>query len=143
MISLEVSIEVGRSPIEVFAFLSEFTNDAKWQADLVRVEKTSSGPVALGSTGRYVAKFLGQEMKNDVVVTVFETPRRFALKTTSGPIQFETVSTLEAAGAGTRLTMTATAEPGGFFKVAEGLVKREAEKTLARDAQRLKEILEA
>ena len=141
MIELEISIDVKKSPTEVFAFLSEFTNDARWQSDLVRVEKTSDGPVGVGSTGLYVAKFLGQDMKNDVVVTAFEEPRRFALKTTSGPIQFETVSILEPAGDGTRVTMTVKAEPGGFFKVAEGLLKKEAEKSLQRDSQKLKEVL--
>lgn len=62
--------------------LSEFTKDAKWQADLMRVEKISSGPVALGSTGQQVAKFLGQKMQDDVLVTGFEPHRRFALRTT-------------------------------------------------------------
>lgn len=142
MFTLEVSIEVARNPAEVFAFLSEFTNDAKWQGELVRVEKTSDGPVGMGSKGVYVSKFLGKEMKNDVEVTIFDAPHRFGLKTTSGPIQFETISILEAAGSGTRIKMTATAEAGGFFKMAEGLVKKEAEKTMALGAQKLKEILE-
>jgi carbon monoxide dehydrogenase subunit G len=122
--------------------MSEFSNDAKWQSDLIRSEKTSAGPVGLGTTGVYVQKFMGQEMKNDIVVTVFDAPKRYGQKTTSGPVQFEMLANFEEMGGGTHLTLSFKGEPGGFFKLAEGLLKGELEKTLDRDFAKLKQVLE-
>jgi carbon monoxide dehydrogenase subunit G len=143
MISIEKSIHINKPIADVFAFLTDFVNDAKWQGDLVRSEKTSPGPMAVGSTGLYVQKVMGKEIKNDVAVTVYEPPKRFGMKTTSGPVQFQINASLEEMGGGTHLTMTLNGEPGGFFKLAEGLLKGELEKSLDRDFAKLKKILEA
>ena len=143
MINLEKSVHINKPVAEVFAFMSEFANDMKWQSDLISSEQTSAGPLGVGSTGLYVQKFMGRELKNNVEVTVYDPPKRFGAKTTSGPVQFEYLATFEDMGGGTHLTMTFKGEPGGLFKVAEGLVKGELEKSLDRDFVKLKQILES
>ena len=143
MIKVERSAQINKPAADIFGFTSDFANDAKWQADLISSEKTSAGPIGVGTTGRYVQKFMGMEMKNDMLVTAFEPPTRFAAKTTSGPVQFEYLMTLEESGGSTRINVTMTGEPGGFFKVAAGLLKKELEKSLDRDFAKLKELLEA
>jgi carbon monoxide dehydrogenase subunit G len=143
MITVEKSVHINKPIAEVFAFMSDFANDAKWQSDLVRSEKTSEGPIAVGTTGLYVQKLMGKELKNDVVVTVYDAPKRFGMKTTSGPVQFEILASLEEMGGGTHVTINAKGEPGGFFKLAEGLIQKELEKTFERDFEKLKQILEA
>ena len=142
MISVQKSIHINRPVADVFAYVTDFANDAKWQADLVSSEKTSAGPLAVGTTGRYVQKFMGREMKNDVVVTAYEPSKRHGFKTTSGPVKFEGDIAFEDMGGGTHLTVSFKGEPGGFFKVAEGLIAKELDKTLSRDLAKLKELLE-
>ena len=143
MINLEKSVHINKPVAEVFAFLTEFSNDAKWQSDLVRSEQTSPGPLGVGTTALYVQKFMGTELNSNVVVTAYEPPKRFAAKTTSGPVQYDYVLTFEDMGGGTHVTMTFKGEPGGLFKVAEGLVKGELGKGLDRDLAKLKALLEA
>ena len=143
MISIEKSFHINKPPADVFAFMSDFANDAKWQADLVSSRKTSDGPIGVGTTGQIVQKVMGQEMKNEIEVTAYEPPKRFAAKTTSGPVSFEFTTTYEDMGGGTHLTMKLTGEAKGFFKVAEGMLQKEVEKTFERDFAKLKEILEA
>jgi uncharacterized membrane protein len=143
MISVEKNIHINKPAAAVFAFVAEFANDAKWQKDLVRSEKTSDGPIAVGTTGLLVQKFAGQEIKNEVVVTVYDPPKTYAFKTTSGPVQFEGSLSLEEMAGGTHVTMKAKGEPGGFFKLAEGMLQKELEKGFERDLAKLKEILEA
>jgi carbon monoxide dehydrogenase subunit G len=142
VISIDQDIHINKPIADVFAFMSDFANDAKWQGDLVRSEKTSGGPIAVGTTGLYVQKIMGKELKNDVVVTVYEPPKRFGMKTTSGPVQFEVQVSMEEMGGGTHVSLNAKGEPGGVFKVAEGLLKKELEKTFERDFEKLKQILE-
>lgn len=142
MITIEKSIHINKPAAQVFIFVSNFANDAKWQKDLIRSEQTSSGPMAVGTTGLYVQKFAGKEMKNDVVVTAYDPPKRYDFKTTSGPVQFEGGMTLEDMGGGTHLTVKMKGEPGGFFKLAEGMLQKELEKTIERDLANLKVVLE-
>jgi uncharacterized membrane protein len=143
VISIQKNIHINKPIADVFAFVTNFANDVKWQTDLVRSEMTSPGPIGVGSTGLYVQKFMGRELKNDVVVTVYEAPKRYAFKTTTGAVMFEGENVFEEMGGGTHLTVTIKGEPGGFFKVAEGLLSKELEKTIGRDLAKLKETLEA
>jgi uncharacterized membrane protein len=142
MITIEKSIHINRPVADVFAYVADIANDAKWQVDLIRSEQTSPGPLGIGTTGLYVQKFMGREMKNETVVTAYEPPKRHGFKTTSGPVKFEAETTFEDMGGGTHLTISIKGEPGGFFKVAEGLLAKELEKSMGRDLAKLKELLE-
>ncbi|MFH1185663.1 MAG: SRPBCC family protein [Chloroflexota bacterium] len=142
MISVEKSVQVNRPIGEVFAYATDISKNAEWSADIVRAEQTSPGPVGVGATSVLVQKFLGKEMKNDVAVTVYDPPHRFGFKTTSGPVQFEGMQTFEEVEGGTRMTFSMKGEAGGFFKVAEGLLGKEVEKSFERDLKTLKAKLE-
>jgi carbon monoxide dehydrogenase subunit G len=142
MITVEKSIQINKPAAEVFAFMSDFANDMKWQSGLIRSEQTSDGPMGVGTTGLYVQKFMGKEMKNEVQVTAYEPPTRFAVKTTSGPVQFEFTGVFQETGGGTQVDISMKGEASGFFKVAEGMIKAELEKTLDADFIKLKKLLE-
>jgi carbon monoxide dehydrogenase subunit G len=142
MFSVDKSVHIDKPASQVFDFISDFANDAKWQDGIVRSEQTSQGPIGVGTTGQTVQKFMGREMKSDMLVTTYEPPKRFGAKTTSGPVQFEVMCTLEEMGGGTHVTVHMEGEPGGFFKVAEGMVKNELNKTLDKDFVKLKQLLE-
>ncbi len=64
-------------------------------------------------------------------------------KTLNGPMPFENTTTLEAQGEGTLVTQRAQGEFGGFFKLAEGLVGKQAEKTFEASNHALKLLLES
>ena len=142
MFSVDKSVHIDKPAADVFSFVSDFANDAKWQSGVVRSEQTSAGPLGKGTTGQTVQKFMGRELKNDLEGTTFEPPKRFGAKTTSGPVQFEVMCTLEEMGGGTHMTVHMEGEPGGFFKVAEGMVKNELNKSLDTDLAKLKQMLE-
>ena len=87
-------------------------------------------------------KFMGQEMKSTLEVTAFETNARWAARVIKGPVPYEVTATFEPSGAGTKMTTRVDGEPKGFFKVAEGMLKGQLEKSLEEDANRLKRLLE-
>jgi hypothetical protein len=102
------------------------------------------GPAnVVGSKYTEVRKFMGQEMKSTLEVTAFVANSKFSAKVIKGPVPFEATVTFEASGSGTRMTTHVEGEPKGFFKVAEGALKGQLEKSLEEDGKRLKAILEA
>ena len=53
------------------------------------------------------------------MITVYEPKRKFAAKATSGPIPVDGEYTFESVEGGTRVTLVAEAELGGYFKLAK------------------------
>jgi carbon monoxide dehydrogenase subunit G len=143
MFTFERSIFINRPPQEVFDFMANPANDVKWRESAVSSEWTSEGPPGVGSTLRSVDKILGREMESTSEITAWEPPNHYGQKAIGGPVPFEMTVKLEAEGDGTQLTMSGNAEPGGFFKLAEGLVRQQLEKQFDTDLKGLKSKLEA
>ena len=141
MFTFAKSVFIDRPVEDVFAFASDPANDAQWQ-DVELSELTSDGPQGVGSTTRSVSKFLGRKMDITAEITVYDPPNQFSFRTASGPIQFEAQQTYEPQDGGTLMTFSGEAEVGGFFKVAEGMVAKQAESRMEADMNRLKAVLE-
>jgi carbon monoxide dehydrogenase subunit G len=76
-------------------------------------------------------------------MSVWDPPNQTRGRTINGAVQLEVTTDYEAQEDGTQLTVSAEAEFGGFFKMAEGLVGKQVEKQVASDLAALKLLLES
>jgi len=143
MYKFESSIFINRPVQEVFDFVTNPANNAKWQSGTESAEWTSDGPPGVGSTIKVVAKLLGRKVEVVAEITGWDPPHLSSSKSVGGPIPFEGTSKFEAQGDGTLLTQTGQAEFGGFFKLAEGLVGKQLEKQGESERAALKLLLES
>ncbi|MBI5030984.1 MAG: SRPBCC family protein [Chloroflexi bacterium] len=104
---------------------------------------TSPGGIRVGATFRWVAQIVGQKMETKGAVTAYDPPRAYARKSTSGPFPVSGGLTCEAVAGGTRVTQTVDAEPGGFFKLAEGLLMKQVQGQWDKSLKKLKQVLKA
>jgi carbon monoxide dehydrogenase subunit G len=141
LISFEHSVTIDRPAETVFAYLTDVRNLRRWQQGVVEIRP--GGDMGPGATFTEVRSFLGKRIESTIEVTEYEAPRLFSIKVVSGPIPFSVRHTLEPSGDATLLQVEGTGEPGGFFKLAEGLVARQAERAAKKDFARLKKTLEA
>ena len=112
----EESVEIARPPEDVFAFVADPVNDARWTPQAEEVRKTSEGPLGVGSTFEVVVSLLGRHFKGSGEITEYdEANRKLGLRTSSGPLRIEAVRTVEAVLVGARFTITAEMRSGGFF----------------------------
>ena len=142
MIKVEMNIEVQRPVAEVFGFVTNPANDAKWQEGVIESRLVSEGPMGVGSKIKDARKFLGIKMESELEVTEYAPNQTFSLKVSSGPMQFEIKQSFEAVGGGTRIALVAEGEPAGVFKLAGGAFKKQLENQLRADSERLKKALE-
>jgi carbon monoxide dehydrogenase subunit G len=142
MITWEKSIFINRSQQEVWDFISNPANLAKWGSSTVSAEWISEGPHGVGSTAREVGKAMGRKVEGISEITVWDPPNKHARKYVSGPLQGEGTMKLEPKENGTQLTAYGQATFGGFLKIAEGLFAKLSKKQLDRDAETLKLLLE-
>ncbi len=142
MISIENNVFIDRAPDDVFAFVFEPANAAQWQEGVVLAEFTSESPMGVGSTWRNVSKIVGREMDIEFEVIDYDPPHRFCYKSISGPIQNKTCVTFEPLNGGTLVTFSGEGEASGFFKMAEGILKKRLEGQFEKNFKMLKAHLE-
>jgi carbon monoxide dehydrogenase subunit G len=130
----ELTIEIERTPEDVFAYLTDVSNVPAWQSG-VKSSTLRDGRIEESRT------LLGRNVDTTLEIVEQEEPRLFALRALTGPVRFTVRHELEAANGGTLLKVTAEGDvPGGF---AAGLVARQIEKQFRKDFERLKQILES
>jgi ligand-binding SRPBCC domain-containing protein len=141
MAAIEHALTVNRPVEEVFAYLTNVRNLPEWQKGVT--EARPEGEIGVGARFTEVRTFLGKRIESTMEVVEHEPARLFTIRVVKGPIPFEVRHTFRSEDAGTRIQIAGSGEPGGFFKLADGLVARQAQKAAEKDFARLKTLLEA
>ena len=143
MAKFDVGITINRPVNEVFAILSDFSNGSKWASGAVEpAQKTSDGPIGVGTTWHGAGKVAGRRFVTDATCTEFDADRRITLAMTK-PFPTTSTVTFDTVGGGTHVNQTIDAEPGGFFKLAEPLVVTIARRQFQGDLENLRDLMEA
>ena len=137
------SILINRPQEDVFEAIMDPDKQPEWQSMLESMEWTSNGSTGVGSTMKTVSKFLGRKIEAEIEITTWDPPNRIDWKITNGPYPVDVTNELESQGAGTLLTSTSSAEFGGFFKLAEGLVGKQIKKQIDTNYESLKLLMES
>jgi len=143
MARVEATIVVNRSLEDVCAYMDDPAKDPEWQSYSIETEKTSEGPLGVGTTHRGVAKFLNRSLEWTSVVTGYVLNERRSDEVKLGPLEFTQTVTLEPVEGGTKLTFVMEGEPRGFFRLADPIVIRMLQRDVEGNLARLKDILEA
>jgi carbon monoxide dehydrogenase subunit G len=128
----ELTIEIARTPEDVFAYLTDVSNLPAWQAG-VKSATLREGRIEESRS------FFGRELHTTLEVVDEESPRLFTLRALDSPFPFTVRHELAPANGGTRLTVSAEGDVPG---IAAGFLARRAETQFRKDFERLKKILE-
>jgi uncharacterized protein YndB with AHSA1/START domain len=142
VINVEKSTVVRRPSHEVFAFVADQANAARWQSGIVEVRRLTDGPPAVGSRHTFTRTFMGRRVTGENEYVAFEPGKRVAFRTTSGPRLLASYA-VTAVPEGTRLTATMEVDFSGIMSVAEPLVARALSRDVVANLARLTSILES
>jgi carbon monoxide dehydrogenase subunit G len=142
-IRAETTIEIARSPAEVFSVLADVRRLPEWQSGCVAVTLESDGPLAVGSRFRQRITFAGKKGDQRVQVDELEPDRVLTLHILSGPLPVRARHVLEQTDGGTKLTVVMEGELGALGKLAGPLVRRAAEHQFEGWFRRLKALVES
>ncbi len=139
------SAVIERPPEEVFDFLADGANDPKFSPRVQEIEKTTDGPVGVGTIYKSTVKDAGMKTSREFEITEFERPTRIRwaersknmITAAAGGYDFE------PADGGTRLTVFNELEGHGFGKVILPLALRAARKDADAFADRIKRAVES
>jgi len=133
----EVTIEIARTPEDVFDYLTDVSNLPTWQSGVHAARRD-------GDQIHESRHMLGRELSTTLAIEAEERPRLFAIRALDSPVPFAVRHELEPdGGGGTRLHVVGEGDAGLLPGFAAGIMARRAEKQFRKDFERLKRVLEA
>ena len=141
---VERSTTIDRPIEEVFEYVSTPENDPTWVSASLRHERTTPGPMRVGTATEEDVKFLGRTATYTWEVTEYEPPNIVTYRATSGLLPGAVVRLrLEPVEGGTRLTHAVDIEPqGAYYKAMAPLMPWATGRLIERLDRKLKELLE-
>jgi uncharacterized protein YndB with AHSA1/START domain len=139
------SVEISRSPDDVYAYLTDPSHLPDWQESVVRVQRDDKTPLQGGSRVVITRRVGPREMQMTTEMIKVDPPRRWSVRGIDGPVRGNVEGTVDPLddGARSRVTIELEFEGHGFGKLLIPLiVRRQAQKELPQNVRRLKERLE-
>ena len=141
---LEHTIEIRKSPEDVFAFLAHQPNHVQFVKENVASEQVSPGPMGVGTRLQNTARVFGRTMVEKFEVVAFEPPRVLAKSSREGS-SLETTDRFEltAIPGGTHIKFVVTGTPRTLGeRLLIALMGPVVRRSMRRSLATLKAILE-
>ena len=142
MAQFETGLVIYRPVEEVFTFVSNYQNSARWVSSALKHTKVSAGPLGVGTVIRTTGQAIGLPIEAKRIVTAYEPHSRYAFKSEYQQVPFTTTFRFEPVQGGTRLAVVVEGEPAGLFKAAAPLMLALIRQQFESDLRRLKRLLE-
>jgi hypothetical protein len=142
---LQQTIEIARPPADVYAFVAteHAKNHPRWDPAISDMRQETPGPVAVGTEFSLDRKMMGRKTPMRIRVTKMDPTRELDFEVT-GPMQMDMAMLMEPTGEGrTSFTMRFRAQPSGFWRVMEPMMRMQMGKEMGRVQLRIKEMVES
>ena len=146
MAPIVASVEIARRPEDVFAYITDPSHLPEWQDSVVRVKTEAGAPTGGGSRSVVTRRVGPREIDMTTDLVDLNPPRSWRVRGVDGPVRGNVQGTIEPldGGARSRVTLDLDFEGHGIGKLLVPLVvKRQAQKELPMNVQKLKEKLES
>jgi uncharacterized membrane protein len=144
MASIAASVEIARSPEDVFAYISDVPRHPEWQEGLVSVSVESEGPIRAGSRLVHRRKIGLGTVATTSEVTVFDPPHLLSFRGLDGPIRAQGTQRVEPAGERRSLVLFEMEMRGhGLGVLMLPIARRQAARQVVASHENLKRILES
>jgi uncharacterized membrane protein len=142
MTAIATSVEIARSPEDVFAYITDVPRHPEWQEGLVSVSVETEGPLRVGSRVVHRRKLGPRTVATTSEITTLDPPRLVAFRGLDGPIRGEGTQRVERAGEGSRVLFEMEMRGHGLGALMLPMARRQATRQVAESHQKLKRILE-
>ena len=141
MIKFENSVVIKQPVRRVFDYVTDISNNPKWQTDILELAITSHGPFELGSTYRCVNRFMGKRIETEGIIIEYVPDRTCSFRIISGTVTGQSSFLFEPMNGYTKFTTAAELDLG-VLSLGSVIVKRKINTQLKTDMLKLKNILE-
>jgi len=145
MAKIVESIEIDRSPDDVFAYIDALERHDEWSSSIISSTRDTPGPTQVGSRATDLRKVPGGKQSVTYEITEHDPPRKASFKGLNGPVRPVGSVVVEPVGEGrSRLTVELDLQGHGLLGlVVAPLARSQARKEVPQDQKRIKERLES
>lgn len=124
MVRMQGSTTIARPVEDVFDFVADERNEPRYNPQMVRVDKITSGPIGPGTRWAATVRSRGRPVDMEIEVTDFTRPHRLGSATHLSTAEIRGALTFEPAAAGTRMTWTWDFRPRGLLRLMGPVIGR-------------------
>ena len=141
MIELKNEVQIDRPLKEVWSYVGDPAQWHTWRdAMTAPAVKSDEGAIETGTTFDYQSAFMGRTVEAVFEVVAYEPQRQIAVET-DVPLSVRLAFRCEETGEGTRVIQETNGQVGGFFGIAEPLVRPLMKRQFQKDLNKLKAVL--
>jgi len=141
MIEINEEIVVERPAEVVFAFVSDPANTPRYQPDIVSSRIETPGPVRRGTRFQETMKVGPWRIDSSCEVVEHERPRVVTFAGTGRMLRYRCQLTFESVPQGTRIRIAGTAQPQGWWRLMEPMLRAEMRKAVPQQLARMRACL--
>jgi hypothetical protein len=134
---------IARPAAAVFDFVADAANNPSWQRGMKRCEWTTPGPIAVGSRYEQVASFMGRAIVSTFEVVEFTPGERIEIATVESTFPIRVERAVQSTGAQSCVVTAGISGGPKVPRIAQGLVRWFAQRSVNSDYDRLVKLLEA
>ena len=142
MITFDFGVLVDRPIKDVFAFVSNPNNMSQWNSTVVSLQQAIPGTVEVGTKFKTVGEMMGRRVEGEMQITIHEPDTQCGFQLQAGPMQVNLTFAFKTVGTGTKISLNAQGNPGGIYKLAEGVMAGQVKSMMEGNLARLKTALE-
>lgn len=145
MSAIRESIDISRSPAEVYSYVTDPAHLPEWQGSAVSARPMDDEPLHVGSRVAVTRRLGKREFPMTMEVMDLDPPRSWHMHGVDGPVRGDVRGTIEPLGDGTRsrVTLALDFEGHGIGRALVPLmVKPIARREMPKNEEKLKHLLE-
>jgi uncharacterized membrane protein len=146
-VSIDITAEVAirRPRAQVAAYMIDPAHDPTWIGGVREVRMETPPPVKTGTRVARVASFLGKRVEYVNEVTELDPERVLDMRSVKAPFPMRVTYSFEDrdGGAATTVRNRVRGNPGGFFALFGPLLGLMVRRSVQKDLERLRDVLEA
>ena len=143
-IDITAEVRVRRPVADVAGYMIDPAHDPEWIGGVREVRLETPPPIGAGSRVARVASFLGRRVEYVNEVTELDPARVLDMRSVKAPFPMRVTYSFEAAdgGGATVVRNRVRGAPGGFFAIFGPLLGPLVKRSVQKDLERLRDVLE-
>ena len=141
MLKFAADLKINRPVEQVFAWLTNAENQAKFDKSSLKMDALTPGPWRAGTQFRELRDLGGRKTEVLSEIAELEPNRRFVIRSKTGP-EWLGIWLFESEGNGTRLRWTGQMRMKGFGRLLEPLIGRQMRAQINQQFGQLPSIIE-
>jgi uncharacterized protein YndB with AHSA1/START domain len=145
MAAIVETIDISRRPEDVFTYATDFSHFPDWQRGVMSARREGDAPLVVGARAVVTRRVGPRTLVRTEEITELNPPTTWAVRGVGGRLEAIATGRIEPLedGKRARVTIATDFEAHGIGKLLLPLVRRQARRSLPKNEQQLKEVLEA